>query len=130
MMICGKCSEVVQENNKYCPRCGAVLVPPAPATLGTVVPAYQLVAQVPVAITPKSNGLCVAGLVLGILAIVLFWVPVFGLILGVVGAVLSGVGIAVVKRPGEVQAGFGMALAGLIMSGLNLFLHLTFILAS
>lgn len=67
-----------------------------------------------------TNGLATAGFVLGLLALLGAWIPVLnflGIILGVVGAILAGVGLAKSQR---VAAGKGLAIAGLIMSLLGI----------
>jgi len=60
-----------------------------------------------------NNGLCVAAMVLGIIAVVFFWAPFFGIVLGVLATIFGAVGIpASAKRA---QAGRGMGIAGLIL---------------
>lgn len=59
----------------------------------------------------NRNGKAIAGLVLGILALVLFFFTLFDLPLIVLGIVFSGLGLAAAKRG---QGGRGMAMAGLI----------------
>lgn len=70
---------------------------------------------------PKgSNGLATAGFVLGLLGLLASWLPVLnvvGMILGVLGAVLAGVGLVKSKTVG---AGKGLAIAGLILGVLAL----------
>ena len=70
----------------------------------------------------QSNGLAVAGMVVGIVSIVaaffLWWL---GLIVGIVGIVLSAMAM---KRPG----GRGMAVAGLVCSIIGAVLSLSTIL--
>ena len=58
-----------------------------------------------------SNGLGVAGFVTGLIGLVLCWVPWFGMLLGLVGIVLSGIGISQGKKKG---ASTGLAIAGLV----------------
>jgi predicted Zn finger-like uncharacterized protein len=64
-----------------------------------------------------SNGLAIAGMVLGIVGVVLVWIPCIGqilaIVLGIVGAALSGIGLAQANKSGN---GKGMALTGLITS--------------
>ena len=55
-----------------------------------------------------SNGVGVAGFVLALIALFLSWVPVFGWILWVLGAILSIVGLFRVPR--------GLAIAGTVIS--------------
>ena len=131
-MICKNCESHVPNGNRFCPQCGgSVAQPPAQQVVAQTVmaPAYQVVTPVAVAMQPKSNGLCVAGFVLGILAVALFWIPFFGIILGVVGVSLSAVGMAVVKTSEIMQGGFGMAVAGLVLSCLNVLFWIIYLFA-
>lgn len=59
--------------------------------------------------TPKSNGLAIASMVLGIIALVLSCcVPYVPILLGLLAVILGGVSLA------KKQGGKGMAIAGLI----------------
>jgi hypothetical protein len=58
-----------------------------------------------------DNGLGIAGFVCGVLALVLFWFPIVGLGLAVLGISLSGAGLAHGRRVG---ASTGLAIAGLV----------------
>ena len=55
----------------------------------------------------------IAGMVLGILAIVFFWVPVLNWILILVGLPLSIVGLVQGRQRGEAT---GMAIAGIVLN--------------
>ena len=62
------------------------------------------------------KGMSIAGLILGIFAIILFWIPIFNvisLICGIVGLVLSAKGRGAAKAA-DVSAGLGTA--GLVLS--------------
>ena len=59
-----------------------------------------------------SNGLGVAGFVLGLLGLIFCWVPGLGITLAVLGLILGGVGIATGKKKG---APVGLAIAGLVL---------------
>lgn len=65
----------------------------------TTNPPDQTVTGVAV-VTPvcPSNGLGTAGLVLGIVGVVLCWVPLLGFALGVLAMVLGGLGMAAATR--------------------------------
>ena len=71
-----------------------------------------------------SNGLGVAALVVGILALLAFWVPFLGVILGIVALVLGIIGRKRAKS-GEASNG-GMALAGIITGIVGAVLSITY----
>jgi hypothetical protein len=62
----------------------------------------------------KTNGMAVAGMVLGIVSLVLFWVWFLAPVLAVLGIIFSGVGISQCNQLR--QDGKGMAVAGLVCS--------------
>jgi len=66
-------------------------------------PAYQPLA---------TSGMAVAGMVVGIVALVLFWVPFVDLVLGFLAIGLSWGGMVQADRPG--YTGKGMGIAGLV----------------
>lgn len=59
-----------------------------------------------------TSGMAVAGMVLGIIALVTFWVPFVDLLLGFLAIGLSWAGMVQAGRPG--YTGKGMGIAGLI----------------
>ncbi|MEZ4366042.1 MAG: DUF4190 domain-containing protein [Kofleriaceae bacterium] len=73
---------------------------------------------------PSGNGMAVAGLVLGICATVLFWVPLLNWVLGILGIVFGGLGISRSKASGK---GKGMATAGLILGILGFVAGIAFV---
>ncbi len=75
----------------------------------------------------QGNGLAVAGLVLGILAIVLCWVPVIDQIVAILGIIFGAIGIGTANRVGK---GKGMAVTGLITGIIGLLLGVVLILAA
>jgi hypothetical protein len=74
-------------------------------------PTQTINIQAPAA--PPSNGLAVASLVLGIVAVLFFWMPFLGWVPVVLGLVL---GCVALSRP----YGRGMAIAGIVCSGVAL----------
>jgi hypothetical protein len=78
---------------------------------GYVYPGTVVVQQAP------SNGLGTAGFVTGLLGLIFCWVPVFGIVLGILGVILGGVGISSGKKKG---AGTGLAIAGLVLGLISL----------
>jgi len=79
-----------------------------PSGMPTFVPAY---------VPASGNGLATAGGILGIIAIVLVWVPLFiglffGWTLGLLGIIFGSIGIARARRglPGQGMAVTGLAL--------------------
>ena len=69
----------------------------------------------------RSNGAAVAGLVMGILTLVLFWVPFFNIlttaILGLMGLIFSIVGICKKNASGKAMAIIGLVLTLLGIAG-------------
>lgn len=59
----------------------------------------------------RGNGMAVAGMVLGIIALVLCWVPFLNWVLALLGIVFGALGIA---RSNKVGRGKGMAISGLV----------------
>lgn len=60
----------------------------------------------------RTSGLAVAGMVVGIVALLGFWIPIADLVLGVTAIGLSWAGIVQCGKPG--YQGKGMAIAGLV----------------
>jgi hypothetical protein len=76
---------------------------------------------------PRSNGMAVAGMVLGILALVLFWFPVVNLIVAILGVVFSVIGMRRANLLGGMNKGF--AVAGLATAIVGLVIGVVMILA-
>ncbi len=67
----------------------------------------------------KTHGLAVTSLVLGIIGLVLCWVPLLGQLL-LIGAIICGViGLHKIKTDNTLE-GKGMAIAGIVMGGIGL----------
>jgi hypothetical protein len=69
-----------------------------------------------------TNGLAIAAMVLGIIALFTFWMPLLGWLPAVVGLVL---GLVALQQP----QGRGMAVAGVVCAGLSILFKLFFWLA-
>lgn len=70
--------------------------------------------------TKASNGMAIAGLVLGLIGLLGSFIPVLnigGIVIGLVGAVLAAVGLVKAKQSG---VGKGAAVAGIILGALSL----------
>jgi len=74
---------------------------------------------------PSNNGLCVAAMVIGIIAVVFLWLPFFGIVLGLLATIFGAVGIPLSSKKG--QAGKGMGIAGLILGIIALAANIIFI---
>jgi hypothetical protein len=74
-----------------------------------------------------SNGLAIAGMVIGIVSIVLFFLNWVDIIIGIVGLVLSLVGLSKARRLGGV--GRGMAIAGVATSSVGIVAAIIFLIA-
>lgn len=75
----------------------------------------------------QLNGAAVAGLVLGILAAITFWIPVLGIIIAALGIIFSSVGLWLIKRQ-QRASGRAVAAAGLVLSVVSAFIFLFMLL--
>lgn len=76
----------------------------------------------------QGNGMAVAGLVLGIIGLVLCWIPFLGWILALLGVIFGALGMSKAKKIGG--RGNGMAIAGLVTGALGLLVGIVlFVLA-
>lgn len=62
----------------------------------------------------QTSGMAVAGMVLGILSLLLFWASLLAPLLAILGIVFSTLGMSQSSKPG--WTGMGMAVAGLVCS--------------
>lgn len=76
----------------------------------------------------KTSGLAVAGLILGIASIPLFWFNIIDVLIAVTGLVLSLCGLAQVKR-NPMYKGQGFAVGGIITSAIGLVLAIIMFVA-
>lgn len=128
---CPTCATVVTFQAGYdpvCPNCGfrGEAPPPAPAppmrwaAVHEPAPYAPTAAPVAYAVAPAyaarpSNGMATAGLTLGILGLVLFWIPFLGPLMAVLGAALGGAGLAAAERDPQLAHTRGVAVAGLVI---------------
>ncbi len=116
-MFCGKCGSAIPDGNTFCSQCGTPI--PNSSDQPLVQSAAQPVQPVPVVMMTqaapikRTNGVAIAGFVLGIFATLFCIVPGLGMILGIVGLILSIIGITKKKSCGS---GGGLAITGLILS--------------
>lgn len=73
----------------------------------------------------QGNGMAVAALVLGIVSLVLSWVPFFDWILGALAIIFGAIGMSAAKQRGG--AGRGMAVAGLVLGIITVALGVLFV---
>jgi GYF domain 2 len=71
---------------------------------------------------PQVNGCAATGLILGVVSLVLSFCCCGGLPLNLLGLILSAIGLAQIYRQPDVYTGQGVAVAGLIISGLSVLL--------
>ncbi len=64
----------------------------------------------------KTNGMSLAGMILGIVSICLFWLSIFDIPVAITGLVLSLIGRAQIKKKPHELTGNGLALTGIITS--------------
>lgn len=71
-----------------------------------------------------SNGLAITALVLGVLAVITFWLPPLALVLGIVAVVLGFLGM----RKADEVGGRGLAIGGLVTGAIGLLIGLGLII--
>lgn len=74
-------------------------------------PSPQPYGYPPAAPSAGTNGMGVAGFVTGLLGLIFCWVPWLGILLAIVGVVLSGAGMSQGRKKGQST---GLAIAGLV----------------
>lgn len=82
-----------------------------------------------------TNGLAISSLVLGIITVLISWIPVLNfmsLLMGVLGIVFAFLGIRQIKREPDEMKGSGRALTGLLLnlSGVVIAGAITFLMFS
>jgi hypothetical protein len=77
-------------------------------------PAYSSGYYGPPMLRKQTSGLAVAGMVLGILSLLLFWASLLAPLLAVLGITFSVIGLSQSSKPG--WTGTGMAVAGMVCS--------------
>lgn len=123
-MFCGKCGSTVPDGNEFCSNCGTKLFNTSGSNQTIAQPAQTV--AVNMVTQPQeihhSNGMGIAGLVLGIVGMFFFWIPYFGAFLSILGLLFSIIGLA------KKNVSKGTAIVGLILSIIAAFLGLVMIL--
>lgn len=124
-MYCNYCGLQNPENGRYCNQCGQPLapgssgnaVPPSPVSSSSVVPPPPISSAVlpPLGTIQQNDGKAVASLILGILALTMFWI-----LTGIPAIILGHMSRSRIKKSMGRLKGDGMALAGLIMGYISL----------
>jgi uncharacterized membrane protein YvbJ len=135
-MYCKNCGAQILNAAKYCPRCGALISekeisaeqPVSNQTYYTTgtqnynVPNYNnYTYQPPYMQYQKTNGLCIAGFIVSLAGMMI--IP---FISGIVGVILSIIGISKTNSSNEKGQGFGIA--GIIIGVINVFVTIAILL--
>ena len=100
------------------PEFGHTPAPVSPPT--TPVPTATMRGPVPApGVYPKTNGMAVTGLVMGIVGMTIGWLCC-GPLFSILGIVFSSIGLSQINRDPARQAGKGIAVCGLVFSILGL----------
>jgi len=97
-MYCPKCRTENPDQAKFCSACGAVLTPAPPAP-----------PESPESIMPKTSGLAIAALVLGLLSILL------GFLTGLPAIILGIIALVKIEKSGGRITGKGFAVTGIVV---------------
>ncbi len=73
----------------------------------------------------QTNGIATAGLVCGIIGLVLFWFPIVGMVLAVLGVIFGGIGLSKANKGAPNK---GLAIAGLVCGAVAILLYVAIIL--
>ena len=111
MANCSNCQKELPEGANLCPFCGTPVGEgnTTQTTQAYDQPVQQMQQNYPV--RNSGNGLAVASMVLGIIALVLFLIPILPIILGALALVFGIVGVVGKNKPKK-----GMAIAGIVTS--------------
>ncbi|MCD7710295.1 MAG: zinc ribbon domain-containing protein [Porphyromonadaceae bacterium] len=109
MIKCEECGQMVSDQARSCPHCGASLKTDTP--LGPQQTIYVNTTE------HHSNGLGTAGLILAIFGLFVGWVPVLGWIIWTLGVLFSIIGLFKTPR--------SCAIAGCIISFIGLIFLIT-----
>lgn len=129
LVYCPECETACSEKASTCVKCGHPLGTivalreqlPAPQAVHLLQPVFAPSSPTILIEPPKQSSLGVTSLVLGIVALVVCWIPFVGLVailIGGLGCVLGGIGFIVGLCRGG--AGIGYSIGGGLLSGLAL----------
>ena len=129
---CASCGKQNDPGDSLCIHCGqpvdaaassapAWRVDPPPLPPSPALPAVLPATSTPPPTTPVANGLATAGLVVGVLGVVLFWFPGVGFILAILAVVFGALGIG---RANLGAGGKGQAVAALVLGVIGIILPL------
>ncbi len=90
--------------------------------LGSALAPAPAPGPISISATPRNNSLAVAGMTLGILAVTLGVCCCYGLPFSVPGIICSSIALSQIKKDPFTQQGKGLAIAGLILCILSVFL--------
>lgn len=127
-MYCNSCGSMIPDGMPYCGNCGAPAPQQAPQpSYQPVVPSYAQPTQPVMIPSPvpaaRSNGIAIAGMIMGIIALCLFWFPGVGSLFATLGLIFSIIGVARKNARSK-----GCAITGLILSILAMFMSLVMML--
>lgn len=138
-MYCNSCGNFIPDGQKFCVNCGspAPQIPvqqqaqpvqpvqqvqpfePVIQPIAPIEPIFDAPANGSSLTGPKGNGIALAGMLMAIASILLFWFPLVGAGIGVVALVLSIVGVTRKNRSkGKAIAGIIIAVIGILLGAL------------
>lgn len=114
--VCNFCGNVLNDDDKFCTKCGAVAGQTTVNQTNTNVNTNTT--QTTYYYNNASNGTAVAAMILGILSLVVFWIPFIPFVFGVLGLVFGIKGLnAADLNQGK---GRGMGIAGIVCGSIGM----------
>lgn len=122
--VCNFCGNVLNDNDKFCTKCGAVV--------GTESTNQQNVNaqagynnQANYNVNNANNGIAVAAMIVGIIGLICFWAPVIPVVLGVLGLVFGIKGLNKANAMPQ-NTGKGMSTAGIVCGSIAMIIGMIY----
>lgn len=125
MNFCKNCGAQNDPGVRFCQKCGSPMAPTAPTAPTAPMGSYTTAPYAPAPAAVPGKGQGIAGMILGIIAVVFFCLWYIAIPCGIAGIILSSIGNS---KANEAGATNGPAKAGIICSAISLGLAVFFLI--